>query len=419
MRIITVSSIDGFADIARPKILARNISTILADVQKKGDAAVIKYEKKFGSDVKSLRVSKRELDRAYLQVSKDEIAAIKASKRRLEKSERMTKSKLGSFTTKTDGVKISKRFTPIESAGCYVPGGLARYPSSAVMSVTPAKVAGVGRIVVTTPPDRTGSASALTLVAADICGATEIYKTGGAQAIAALAFGTRTIRPVDKIVGPGGAFVTLAKSMLSGITAIDMLAGPTELCIVADSSAHADQVAADLISQAEHSRDTFCCMITRSKNMAEKVDAMLDKMTVNIPRGDIVRASLAKNGFIAVCKTKNDVIRLANRLAPEHLEIITRDDNSMAEKIKTPGLVLLGSNTPSSAGDYLLGSNHILPTNGSGKTRGSLSVLDFLKLETKVAATKSGLYKIAKDMKTLTDSEELPNHYTALERRLK
>ena len=286
------------------------------------------------------------------------------------------------------------------------------------MSVVPAKIAGVGRIVVITPPGRSGEADPLTLVAADICGATEIYKTGGAQGIAALAFGTKSVRPVDKIVGPGGEFVTLAKFLISEYTAIDMLAGPTELGIVADASSNAEYAALDLISQAEHSRDTRCYMITDSLPKAREVDRILNELIKDIPRKEIIRASLGKNGFIAVCKTRNEMIELANRLAPEHLEIIAKNPQALAGRIRTAGLVLIGKNTPSSASDYLLGTNHILPTRGFGRVRGSLSVLDFVKLDTKVAATRGELNRISGHVMELTSSEGLPNHYTALEGRL-
>jgi len=422
MKIITVRNIDRFVAKIRPKTSKQSrkiVETILSDVQKNGDAAVKKYEKKFGANIGSLQISKQELKYAYSKVSKNELAAIKASKQRLESSEKIIKSKLGDFTIKTNGTQISKRFTPLDNVGCYVPGGLAKYPTSVIMSVIPAKVAGVKRIVVVSPPNKKGNIDSLTLVAADICGASEIYKTGGAQAIAALSYGTTSIKPVDKIVGPGGSFVTLAKSLVSGNSAIDMLAGPTELGILADASSNAKYIAVDLISQAEHSKDTFCYLITNSLKKAKEVNQILNKKIKTLQRNEIIQTSLKKNGFIAICKTKNDMIELVNQLAPEHLEIITKNSQTLANKIKTPGLVLVGKNTPSSVSDYLLGSNHILPTNGSGKTRGSLSVLDFLKLGTKIKTTRKELKKISKHMKTLTSSEGLPNHYKALEERLR
>ena len=422
MKTITVRNIDSFVAKIRPKTSTQNkkiVQTILSDVQKNGDAAVLKYEKKFGSNVKSLRISKKELVYAYSKVSKDELAAIKSSKKRLENSEKIIRDKLKDFSINNDGTKISKTFSPIANVGCYVPGGLAKYPSSVIMSVIPAKVAGVKRIVVVTPPNKKGQVDPLTLVAADICGATEIYKTGGAQAIAALSYGTKSIRAVDKIVGPGGSFVTLAKSIVSENSSIDMLAGPTELGIIADASSNTNYIVSDLVSQAEHSKDTFCYLITNSLTKAKQVNQLLDNQITNLQRNDIIKASLKKNGFIAICKTKSDMIELANKLAPEHLEIITKNAQLLANKIQSPGLVLIGEDSPSSVSDYLLGSNHILPTNGFGKTRGSLSVLDFVKLGTKIKTSKKDLKKISKHMKVLTSSEGLPNHYKALEERLK
>ena len=423
MRIITVRNIDNFVAKILPKTSKKNkkiVESIILDVQKRGDLAIKKYEKKFSSaQIGKLRISKNEIEYAYSQVSKNALDAIKLSKKRLENTEKITKSQLKDFIIKSNTIKISKNFIPISSVGCYVPGGLARYPSSVIMSVTPAKVAGVKRIVVVTPANKNGKIDPLTLVTADICGASEIYKTGGAQAIAALSYGTKSIKKVDKIVGPGGSFVTLAKSLVANNTSIDMLAGPTELGIIADVSSNVDFIATDLISQAEHSKDTFCYLITNSKKIAKSVNQILDKKVNTLPRNKIIRTSLAKNGFIAICKTQNDMIMLANQLAPEHLEILTKNSKTLAKKILTPGLILIGKNTPSSVSDYLLGSNHILPTNGFGKTRGSLSVLDFIKLGTTIETTKKELRNISKSMKALTSAEDLPNHYLALESRFR
>ncbi len=413
MRIVTGRSIVRAGPAPAPEAA---VYRIFADVERGGDAAVKKYERRFGARASPLRVSKREMAAAYGAVSAGELDAIKKSRDRLLRSERRMLSMLKGFVVRDRGVRITKRFIPLDSVGCYVPGGLADYPSSAIMSVTPASVAGVRRIVVVTPPGARGPSPA-TLVAADVCGATEIYKTGGAQAIAALSFGIQSIAPVDKIVGPGGRFVTAAKQLASKRTAIDMTAGPTELGIIADSSADARYIAADLISQAEHGADTTCYLITNSAAKAREVNHMLDEMTRGIPRGEIVRASLG-NGFIAVCKGMREMTELANRLAPEHLEVMTRKPEKAASMIRTAGLVLVGGQTPSSAGDYLLGSNHILPTGRFGRARGALSVLDFVKLHTEVASTGAGLYNISGALKSLTDAEGLPNHYAALEERL-
>ena len=268
MKIIIPRNIESFAAEITPTSTKQNekiVKAILSEVKKNGDKAIKKFEKKFGgATLGTLRLSKKEIEYAYSKVSKKELNAIRLAKTRLSKTENIIKNILKTSTIKTDGIKISKSFTPIESVGCYVPGGLARYPSSAIMSVVPAKIAGVKRIVVVSPVNRQGKIDPLTIIAADMSGATEIYKIGGAQAIAALSFGTKTIQKVDKIVGPGGSFVTLAKSLVSNTTSIDMLAGPTELGIIADDSANPDFIAADLITQAEHSTETFCFLLTTS-----------------------------------------------------------------------------------------------------------------------------------------------------------
>jgi len=422
MKIISVRNVESFAQKIRPRPSIKNkkiVESIISKVQKQGDTALKRYEKKFdGVTLSSLRVTKKEVENAYSQVSNNEIAAIKTSKNRLTKTESAVRKKLQNIKINFDGIKISKSFIPINSVGCYIPGGLARYPSSVVMSVVPAKVAGVKEIVLVSPPNKQGNIDPLTLVAADICGAKEIYKIGGAQAIAALSFGTKSIPQVDKIVGPGGSFVTLAKSVVSDRTSIDMLAGPTELGIITDNSTNSEIAAIDLLSQAEHSTDTFCFLITTSNELARKIQITVNKMINNSQRKQIIKKSLEKNGFIAVCKNQNDVIRLANILAPEHLEILTKNPKKIAVKINSAGLILIGKNTPSSASDYLLGSNHILPTNGFGKIRGSLSVLDFVKLGTTVEASKDALGKISKYLDALTNAEGLPNHYKAVRSRL-
>jgi len=423
IRIIKVTNVEKFATKILPKQPQKNrtiVKSILKNVKKNGDEAIRKYEKKFsGTNLSSLRLSQSEIKIAYSKVSKTELNALRLAKARLEKTESIIKSILKNKIINNDGIKISKKFVPIESVGCYIPGGLAQYPSSVIMSVVPAKVAGVKKIVVVSPPNSDGTIDPLTIVAAKICGANEIYKTGGVQSIAALSYGTKTIPKVDKIIGPGGAFVTTAKYMISDQTGIDMLAGPTELGIVADNSANPKFVALDLISQAEHSNDTFCYLITTSEKLAKSVSDIISKLISKIQRENFVKTSLRKNGFIAICQTKSDMIKLANTLAPEHLQIMTKNPQSFSSKINTPGLILLGNDTPSSASDYILGSNHILPTNGFGKIRGSLSVLDFIKISTQVTCSKSSLSKISKHLDIITQNEGLPNHFEAVRGRLK
>jgi histidinol dehydrogenase len=422
MRIIKISNVESFATKIIPKQAQNNksiVESILKNVKKNGDDAIRKYEKKFSkANISTLRLSQNEIKNAYSQVSKTELDALRLAKSRLSKTESSVKSLLKNKIINHDGIKITKKFLPIQSVGCYIPGGLARYPSSVIMSVIPAKIAGVKRIVVVSPPNSDGKIDPLTVVASDICGVNEIYKTGGAQSIAALSYGTKSIPKVDKIVGPGGSFVTTAKSLINDQTGIDMLAGPTELGIIADNSANPTYVALDLISQSEHSNDTFCYLITTSEKFAKSVKKIISEIIPTIQRRKIAKFSLEKNGFIGICKTNADMIKLANILAPEHLQIMTKDAESMSLKITSSGLVLIGNDTPSSASDYILGSNHILPTNGFGKIRGSLSVLDFIKVNTQIKSSKKSLSKISKHLKVLTNAEGLSNHYEAVRGRL-
>src|SRR5574341_55139 len=321
MKTIIVRNINATAEAVRPKPKLQNkkkVETILLDVKKRKDKAIKEYEKKFsGANLNSIRVSNFEIKTAYSKVTKEQIAAIRLAKKRLERTESAVKNQFRNIVIRMDGIKINKFFVPLESVGCYIPGGSARYPSTVVMSVVPAKIAGVRRIVAVSPPNKAGKVDPLTLVAADICGVDEFYKTGGAQAIAALAFGTESISKVDKIVGPGGAFVTMAKSLVNESVSIDMVAGPTELAVIADSTAEPNVVASDLISQAEHSPDTMCCLITTSSKLKDDVISYLGKKINSIKRSKIVKESLQTNGFIALCKTESDVVEFTNKLAPE------------------------------------------------------------------------------------------------------
>jgi histidinol dehydrogenase len=410
IKILQVRNIDSFVESRRQKTSEKDrktVQVILNDVRKNGDSAVKKYERKFnGRKTSQLRVSAKEIKEARSKISHEEVTALQTMSARLSNSSPKIQ------------IRGSRKFVAIPSVGCYIPGGQARYPSSVVMSVIPAKIAGVKRIVIVSPPNRDGKIDPLTIVAAKKCGATEIYKVGGAQAIGALAYGTKSIPKVDKIVGPGGKFVSIAKSLVSDQTAIDMVAGPTELGIIADANSDPELIALDLISQAEHSRDTMCFVITQSKTMAKQIQKSIEKLIPGTERSSIIKESISKNGFIAVCKNENEMIGLANEIAPEHMELMVKNAKTLSKKITGAGLLLIGKNTPSSASDYLLGTNHILPTNGFGRTRGGLSVLDFLKLQTVIESKKSGLRKISKSLKVLTDAEGLPNHYKAVKRRL-
>jgi histidinol dehydrogenase len=399
--------------------LIEETRTIMKAVADHGDSALLDYAAKFdGARPDSLKVTREELDSAYSQVSREQQRAIRLMKDRLAKSELALLKRLKGITVSFEGVRIDRQVKPVSSVGCYIPGGKARYPSTAVMCVVPAKLAGVKRIVAISPPRKDGTIDPLTLVAADMCGVDEFYKVGGAHGIAALAFGTQSIKPVSKIVGPGGSFVTAAKVAASRSVSIDMVAGPTELLIYADAGASPRLVAVDLVSQAEHGSDTVCGLVTASDRLAAQVQSEVESLMDKITRSDIVKSSLEQNGFLAVCRSESDCIEFVNEFAPEHLEIMSKNADRVARKIDSAGLVLIGESTPSSASDYCLGSNHVLPTSGFGKSRASLSVLDFVKIVNKVKASRSGLKKIEQPVREMTGAEGLLNHYEAVKARM-
>jgi histidinol dehydrogenase len=399
--------------------LLEDARAIMRDVAEHGDHAVLNYTSKFdGATLDSLRISEQEMKQAYAQVTKDQIMAIKLMKQRLVKSELVIIKRLKGMVVSSDGVRIDRMVKPIASVGCYIPGGRARYPSTVVMCAVPAKVASVKRIVALSPPRRDGTIDPLTLVAADICGVDEFYKVGGAQGIAALAYGTQSIGPVSKIVGPGGMFVTAAKLVASSTVSTDMVAGPTELLIYADATADSQLIAVDLISQAEHSTDTICGLVTTSDKLASEVQMQVESIIKNITRLDIAKKSLENNGFVVVCRNESSCIEFVNEFAPEHLEIMCKYADAVARKIDSAGLVLIGQYAPSSASDYSLGSNHVLPTLGFGKSRASLSVLDFVKIVNKVKVNKSGLAKVDRSIREITSAEGLLNHYEAVKARM-
>src|SRR5919197_1264010 len=399
--------------------LLEDTKTIMKDVAEHGDSAVIDYTAKFdGAKLDSLKVSAQETREAYKQVTKEQVKAVRLMKERLAKSELAVLNRLKGIAVSSDGIKIDRVVKPVASVGCYIPGGRARYPSTVVMCAVPAKVAGVKRIVAISPPKRDGTIDALTLVAADICGVDEFYKVGGAQGIAALAYGTQSIRPVSKIVGPGGMFVTAAKLVASSTVSTDMVAGPTELLIYADATADSQLIAVDLISQAEHSTDTLCGLVTTSDKLASEVQKQVESSAKNITWLDIAKKSLENNGFVVVCKNESSCIEFVNEFAPEHLEIMCKNADAIAKKIDSAGLILIGQYTPSSATDYSLGSNHVLPTLGFGKSRASLSVLDFVKIVNKVKVSRSGLAKVDRSIREITSAEGLLNHYEAVKARM-
>jgi histidinol dehydrogenase len=396
-----------------------DVKTIIADVHKRGDAALIELTEKFDKaklTARELRVTSAEMKAAYNAVSKDQVEALKLMQEKLFANEKLGLRQIG-YKTLREGISIQNILRPIESVGCYVPGGQAVYPSTLIMTVTPAKVAGVPRIVVTSPPTSKGTINPLILVAADICEINEIYKIGGAQAIAALAYGTQTIRPVRKIVGPGSKYVTAAKVQVSKDVAIDMPAGPSEVLVLADETANPKLVAADMISQAEHGADSVAALITTSKKIADEVLQRLDEQSEVAERREIVEKALTTHGFIIVCGNEEEMASLANVFAPEHLEILTKAPKEIADNINSAGLILLGSYTPVALSDYGSGTNHVLPTGGFGTAFSGLSALDFMKRISIVESSKEGLDKLRNHVKVLTEAENLPNHYKAVEAR--
>ncbi|MGE5706246.1 MAG: histidinol dehydrogenase [Nitrososphaerales archaeon] len=413
---IRYNTIDNFSE-----DIIKKVGEIIGNVRKDGDHALKKYTYEYDRVmVDSIRVNKDEIKDAYKQVTDKQVKTIYKIRETLIENDIIFLEHIKKISSLYSNNRRIKRFVqPISSVGCYIPGGLARYPSTLVMCATPAKLAGVKRLVAISPPQKNGNVDPLTLVAADICGINEFYKVGGAQGIAALAFGTHSIKSVDKIVGPGGIFVTMAKLLVSNKVSIDMMAGPTELVIYASSETNPRYVALDLVSQAEHSKDTLCGVVTNSLEFADKVQNEVNKiLKKNISRKEFVSESLNKNGFIAIAENDDLAIDFVNEIAPEHLQIMSIKELNISRKINSAGLILIGENTPSSASDYCLGSNHVLPTMGFGKSRASLSVLDFIRFSTIIKSNKNDLKKIEPFIKIITQEEGLVNHYEAVKERL-
>ena len=401
--------------------IENDVKTIINRVRKNGDAALIEFTEKFDKTklkAETLRVSKDEIEEAYNAVSEKQISALKLMKNKVSSFEKLICERAKIETSK-DGIAVQNVLRPIESVGCYVPGGKAAYPSTLIMTAVPAKVAGVPRIVVCSPPTAQGTINPLILVAADICGVNEVYKVGGVQAIAALAYGTETIKAVKKIVGPGNKYVTMAKVLVSKDVAIDMPAGPSEILVLADETANPQLVAVDMISQAEHGEDSVAGLITTSKKLAKDVLSWLGKMAASAERGIIVRKALMEYGFIITCDKVEEMVDLANVFAPEHVEIMTRNPMEIADRITSAGVILLGPYSPVSLSDYGSGTNHVLPTGGFGHAFSGLSVLDFARRVSVIESSREGLLRLKNHVKVLTEAENLPNHYKAVEARFK
>jgi histidinol dehydrogenase len=395
-----------------------SVKAIVNQVRADGDGALVELALKFDKaelNVRGLMVKPGEIKEAYNKASPQQIFALKFMK---EKVNTYQKQLLTQTEIKTagDGISIQTVLRPIESVGCYVPGGQAAYPSTLVMTAVPAKVAGVKRIVACSPSDAKGKVNPLVLVAADICGVDEVYRVGGAQAIAALAYGTKTIEPVRKIVGPGNKYVTAAKVLVSTDVAIDMPAGPSEVLVLADECADARLIAFDMVSQAEHGGDSVAGLITTSEKVASQVQDYLSKIAASAERGEKVCESLSKFGFIIICGNMDEAVELVNRFAAEHLEVMTAQPRETAEKL-TAGLILLGPYSPVALSDYGSGTNHVLPTGGFAQSFSGLSALDFMRRVSIVESTKVGLERVKDSIKVMTEAENLPNHYKAIKAR--
>lgn len=392
------------------------VAQILDKVKNEGDAALFAYTKEFDkADVtkETIRVTDAEIEEAYAQIDPALLGVIRKALVNIRKyHEKQIQNSW--FTSETNGTMLGQKVTPLNRVGVYVPGGKAVYPSSVLMNIVPAKVAGVPHIVMTTPPGRDGKVCASTLVAAKEAGADEIYKVGGAQAIGALAFGTESIPKVDKIVGPGNIFVALAKKAVYGYVSIDSIAGPSEILVLADETANPHFVAADLLSQAEHDELACAILITTSEEFAAKVDEEVKGFVEVLSRKEIIQKSLDNFGYILIAEDMDEAIEAANEIAPEHMEIVTANPFEDMMKVKNAGAIFIGEYSSEPLGDYFAGPNHVLPTNGTAKFFSALSVDDFIKKSSIVYYSKAALRDIHKDIIQFATSEQLTAHANSI-----
>lgn len=395
------------------------VAEIIGAVREKGDAALFSYTEKFDKckmDASNIKVTAEEIEEAYGKVDAGLVEVMQKSAENIRAFHR--KQLHNSWIdTRMDGSFLGQKITPIQVSGVYVPGGKAAYPSSVLMNVIPAKVAGVERIIMTTPPDTEGKVYAGTLVAADIAGVDEIYKAGGAQAIAAMAFGTESIPKVDKITGPGNIFVALAKKACFGYVSIDSIAGPSEILVIADETARPRYVAADLLSQAEHDELASAILITTSEKLAQEVNREVEKFTQELSRKEIIQKSLDNYGYLLVADTMEEAIAAANEIASEHVEILTQNPYEIMPKIKNAGALFLGEYSSEPLGDYFAGPNHILPTNGTAKFFSPLNVDDFMKKTSIIAYSEEALRAVHKDIELFAESEGLTAHANSIKVR--
>ena len=395
----------------QPKVdVSAVVAEIIDTVIKNGDKALYDYAKKFDKvELESLVVEKEEIENAVKNIDGEFLRILERSAKNI-KDFHSKQVREGFEIENQDGAIVGQKIIPIERAGLYVPGGTATYPSTVLMDAIPAKIAGVKQVVMVTPPDKNGKINPAILAAAFVAGVDKIYKVGGAQAIAALAYGTETIPKVDKIVGPGNAFVAEAKKQVFGKVSIDMIAGPSEILIVADEKNNAKYIASDLLSQAEHDKMASAVLITDNKDFANAVSNELERQIPLLERSEIARASIDDNGKIIVTDNLESAIELANRLAPEHLELCLDEPFSYLDKIKHAGSVFLGRNCPEAMGDYIAGTNHTLPTSGTARFSSALSVDDFIKKTQYVYYSKKALESSAKDVDYFAKKEGLTAH---------
>ena len=393
-----------------------SVKEILDKVKEEKDAAVFAYTAKFdGAELTAdtIEVTDAEIEEAYAQVDDTLLTVIRKAKDNIE-SYHAKQRQNSWFDSKPDGTILGQKITPLHRVGVYVPGGKAVYPSSVLMNVMPAKVAGVDEIIMVTPPGKNGKVSPNTLVAAKETGVDKIYKVGGAQAIAALAYGTESIPKVDKIVGPGNIYVALAKKAVYGHVSIDSIAGPSEILVVADETANPRYVAADLLSQAEHDELASAILVTTSEKLAHEVSNQVDGFLKKLSRAEIISKSLDNYGYILLADTMEDVIDVANEIASEHLEIQTKNPFEVMTKIRNAGAIFIGEYASEPLGDYFAGPNHILPTNGTAKFFSPLSVDDFIKKSSIISYSREALQKVHKDIESFAKAEQLTAHANSI-----
>lgn len=395
---------------------ADTVEKIVNDVRDRGDEALFGYTKQFDkADINAgnVLVTKEEIEYAYTQVDEKLIEVIRKAKENI-RTYHEKQRQYSWFDSDPKGIMLGQKVTALESVGVYVPGGKAVYPSSVLMNIMPAKVAGVKNIIMTTPCNSEGEVYATTLVAANEAGATAIYKAGGAQAIAALAYGTESIPKVDKIVGPGNIFVALAKRAVYGHVSIDSIAGPSEILVIADETANPRYVAADLLSQAEHDEMASAILITTSKELAEKVSAQVDEFIEVLSRKEIIRKSIDTYGYILLADNMADAVETANAIASEHLEIVTANSFDVMTRIKNAGAIFIGEYSSEPLGDYFAGPNHVLPTNGTAKFFSPLSVDDFIKKSSIIYYSREALEEVHEDIESFAKSEQLTAHANSI-----